>query len=99
MDRSCLRAQQGLQQAHRTGPQGQNLSPQGPPLQAHCFRSRDRQGGRWVNTTYHEVARLHIRRPSTDGVYSLAPYERRVIELLRNSKDKRARKLAKKRVC
>lgn len=27
----------------------------------------------------------------------LAPYERRVIELLRNSKDKRARKLAKKR--
>lgn len=29
---------------------------------------------------------------------SLAPYEKRVIELLRNSKDKRARKLAKKRV-
>lgn len=28
----------------------------------------------------------------------MAPYERRVIELLRNSKDKRARKLAKKRV-
>jgi large subunit ribosomal protein L36e len=31
-------------------------------------------------------------------VFSLAPYERRVIELLRNSKDKRARKLAKKRL-
>lgn len=31
-------------------------------------------------------------------VCSLAPYEKRVIELLRNSKDKRARKLAKKRV-
>jgi len=31
-------------------------------------------------------------------VGSLAPYEKRVIELLRNSKDKRARKLAKKRV-
>jgi len=31
-------------------------------------------------------------------VSGLAPYERRVIELLRNSKDKRARKLAKKRV-
>lgn len=29
---------------------------------------------------------------------SLAPYERRIVELLRNSKDKRARKLAKKRV-
>ena len=28
----------------------------------------------------------------------LAPYERRIIELLRNSKDKRARKLAKKRL-
>ena len=31
-------------------------------------------------------------------VAGLAPYERRVVELLRNSKDKRARKLAKKRV-
>ena len=30
--------------------------------------------------------------------FRLAPYERRVIELLRNSKDKRARKLAKKRL-
>jgi hypothetical protein len=35
----------------------------------------------------------------TDEWNSLAPYEKRVIELLRNSKDKRARKLAKKRVC
>ncbi|KAK1769752.1 60S ribosomal protein L36 [Phialemonium atrogriseum] len=31
-------------------------------------------------------------------VAGLAPYERRVIELLRNSRDKRARKLAKKRL-
>jgi hypothetical protein len=31
-------------------------------------------------------------------VSSLAPYEKRVIELLRNAKDKRARRLAKKRV-
>ncbi|KAI9729597.1 MAG: 60S ribosomal protein L36 [Cirrosporium novae-zelandiae] len=31
-------------------------------------------------------------------VSGLAPYERRVIELIRNSKDKRARKLAKKRL-
>ncbi|KAF2499205.1 ribosomal protein L36e [Lophium mytilinum] len=31
-------------------------------------------------------------------VAGLAPYERRVIELIRNSKDKRARKLAKKRL-
>ena len=33
------------------------------------------------------------------SICRLAPYERRVVELLRNSKDKRARKLAKKRVC
>lgn len=38
--------------------------------------------------------RIHTNTTSC----SLAPYERRVIELLRNSKDKRARKLAKKRV-
>ncbi|QMW41649.1 hypothetical protein G4B11_004973 [Aspergillus flavus] len=31
-------------------------------------------------------------------VVGLAPYERRIIELLRNTQDKRARKLAKKRV-
>ncbi|KAK9380895.1 60S ribosomal protein eL36 [Kockiozyma suomiensis] len=31
-------------------------------------------------------------------VSGLAPYERRVMELIRNSKDKRARKLAKKRL-
>lgn len=31
-------------------------------------------------------------------VSGLAPYERRVIELLRNSKDKKAKKLAKKRL-
>jgi len=31
-------------------------------------------------------------------VCGMAPYERRVVELLRNSKDKRARKLAKKRL-
>ncbi|RJE27073.1 60S ribosomal protein L36 [Aspergillus sclerotialis] len=31
-------------------------------------------------------------------VAGLAPYERRIIELLRNTQDKRARKLAKKRL-
>jgi hypothetical protein len=31
-------------------------------------------------------------------VAGFAPYERRVMELLKNGKDKRARKLAKKRV-
>ena len=42
---------------------------------------------------------LQMARDEADILqYSLAPYERRVIELLRNSKDKRARKLAKKRL-
>lgn len=31
-------------------------------------------------------------------VVGFAPYEKRVMELLKNSKDKRARRLAKKRV-
>jgi large subunit ribosomal protein L36e len=31
-------------------------------------------------------------------VVGFAPYERRVMELLKNSKDKRARKLAKRRL-
>jgi len=31
-------------------------------------------------------------------VVGFAPYERRVLELLRNSKDKKARKLTKKRL-
>jgi len=37
-------------------------------------------------------------RDITREVAGLAPYEKRVIELLRNSKDKRARRLAKKRL-
>lgn len=41
---------------------------------------------------------LYLGQQFANHHLSLAPYERRVIELLRNSKDKRARKLAKKRV-
>ncbi|EKD21366.1 60S ribosomal protein L36 [Drepanopeziza brunnea f. sp. 'multigermtubi' MB_m1] len=43
--------------------------------------------------------RTQFVRDIVKEVSGLAPYERRVIELLRNSKDKRARKLAKKRAC
>jgi len=39
-----------------------------------------------------------LRTSGLTNIVSLAPYERRCIELLRNSKDKRARKLAKKRL-
>ncbi|KAF2456720.1 ribosomal protein L36e [Lineolata rhizophorae] len=42
--------------------------------------------------------RTQFVREVVREVSGLAPYERRVIELLRNSKDKRARKLAKKRL-
>lgn len=45
-----------------------------------------------------EVLPMNALADDVWPIDSLAPYERRVIELLRNSKDKRARKLAKKRV-
>ncbi|KAH9825388.1 60S ribosomal protein L36 [Teratosphaeria destructans] len=46
----------------------------------------------------HLSKRTAFVREVVKEVAGLAPYERRVIELLRNSKDKRARKLAKKRL-
>ncbi|OCL05908.1 ribosomal protein L36e [Glonium stellatum] len=46
----------------------------------------------------HLSRRTAFVREVVREVSGLAPYERRVIELLRNSKDKRARKLAKKRL-
>ncbi len=49
-------------------------------------------------TKGHLNKRTAFVREIVKEVAGLAPYERRVIELLRNSKDKRARKLAKKRV-
>ncbi len=47
----------------------------------------------------HLRKRTAFVREIVKEVAGLAPYERRIIELLRNSKDKRARKLAKRRVC
>lgn len=46
----------------------------------------------------HLSKRTSFVREIVKEVAGLAPYERRVIELLRNSRDKRARKLAKKRL-
>lgn len=43
-------------------------------------------------------AKTSFVRSIVSEVAGVAPYERRVMELLRNSKDKRARKLTKKRV-
>jgi len=42
--------------------------------------------------------RVKFVRDIIREVVGFAPYERRVMELLKNSKDKRARKLAKKRL-
>jgi large subunit ribosomal protein L36e len=50
-------------------------------------------------TKGHLSRRTAFVRDVVKEVAGLAPYERRVVELLRNSQDKRARKLAKKRVC
>ncbi|OQO13076.1 60S ribosomal protein L36 [Cryoendolithus antarcticus] len=49
-------------------------------------------------TKGHLSKRTAFVREVVKEVSGLAPYERRVIELLRNSKDKRARKLAKNRL-
>ncbi|KAF4555335.1 60S ribosomal protein L36 [Elsinoe fawcettii] len=49
-------------------------------------------------TKGHLSKRTAFVRDIVKEVAGLAPYERRIIELLRNSKDKRARKLAKKRL-
>ncbi|KAL8971739.1 MAG: hypothetical protein Q9183_000913 [Haloplaca sp. 2 TL-2023] len=49
-------------------------------------------------TKGHLSKRTAFVREVVKEVSGLAPYERRVVELLRNSKDKRARKLAKKRL-
>ncbi|KAF2740345.1 ribosomal protein L36e [Polyplosphaeria fusca] len=46
----------------------------------------------------HLSKRTAFVREVVHEVAGLAPYEKRVIELLRNSKDKRARRLAKKRL-
>jgi len=49
-------------------------------------------------TKGHLSRRTAFVREIIKEVSGLAPYERRVVELLRNAQDKRARKLAKKRL-
>lgn len=53
----------------------------------HCFSYIQ------IKTKRHHFVHSLIRE-----VCGFAPYERRCMELLKNSKDKRARKLAKRRV-
>ncbi|KAK9470088.1 60S ribosomal protein eL36 [Dipodascopsis tothii] len=68
---------------------GLNKGHQVTPLEKKA-RISTRKGASSKRTTF---VRDIIRE-----VGGLAPYERRIIELLRNSKDKRARKLAKRRL-
>ncbi|KAK0734070.1 ribosomal protein L36e [Lasiosphaeria miniovina] len=49
-------------------------------------------------TKGHLSKRTQFVRGIVKEVAGLAPYERRVIELLRNGKDKRARKFSKKKL-
>lgn len=49
-------------------------------------------------TKGHASTRTTFVREIIHEVAGLAPYERRIIELIRNSQEKRARKLAKKKV-
>ncbi|KAL9060346.1 MAG: hypothetical protein Q9162_000750 [Coniocarpon cinnabarinum] len=64
---------------------GHKVTPITPPARISQSKGRLSKRTSFVREIVKEVA-------------GLAPYERRVIELLRNSKDKRARKLAKKRL-
>lgn len=83
--------------------------PTSPPRQPHFLEENDTdifqkttaiaRKPRISRTKGHLSKRTAFVREIVKEVAGLAPYERRVIELLRNSKDKRARKLAKKRVC
>ncbi|RYC62199.1 hypothetical protein CHU98_g3997 [Xylaria longipes] len=63
------------------------------------YKTTARVNKKRVSRTKGHLSRrtAHVRDVVRE-VMGLAPYERRVIELLRNSKDKRARKLAKKRL-
>ena len=45
-----------------------------------------------------QTKRVKFVRDLIREVSGFAPYERRIMELLKNSKDKRARKLAKRRL-
>lgn len=100
-DRACV-----YTEGHPSPGEAPCLAHQGSPQQAHRFREGCCEGGFWVRTTTpchatisrHTTCRIWRYPGHTLTQYSLAPYERRVIELLRNSKDKRARKLAKKRL-
>lgn len=93
VDRNARRHQQGPQD-HRPDRAQQAVLPHRPRLQAHpgpstlpsqCLQPSSNGTVQFVRGVVRDVA-------------GFAPYERRVMELIRNSKDKKARKLTKKRV-
>lgn len=81
-------------ESHTSPGQASHFTHERTSQQANSIRTRRCQGGCRVRS----IENLWIGEHTLIRLHSLAPYERRVIELLRNSKDKRARKLAKKRL-
>lgn len=107
---STLLTHQYKTESHPSRKQTPHLPDQRSSQQTHGFCPRDCPRSRWVRPLPHRIVPSFLSRQEpkkmsaglterASWIYRLAPYERRVIELLRNSKDKRARKLAKKRVC
>lgn len=93
-------------ESHSPPAEAESLAHERSPEQEDRIRQGRREGG--FRVCIAPRRRSRIKRAgrkeertwslTLNSLCSLAPYERRVIELLRNSKDKRARKLAKKRL-
>jgi len=93
---SCpTRQQEGYQDVSHNIPLRQDRFLLGP----HCSVGRD-QGGtiKERGTTLTISEKKTFVKSIIREVAGFSPYEKRVMELLRNSKDKKAKKLTKKRV-
>jgi hypothetical protein len=92
--RPAIRFQQGSTH-HRHCPKGSSFQPKGYP-DVSLPRNTPRRILTFVFSMCSEK-KLFVKNVIRE-VAGFSPYEKRVMELLRNSKDKKARKLTKKRV-